>query len=77
MSVLAVNSSLQGIYKGFQGLRNNAHTIANTGLEKSPLEKDTTEAIVGLTTNSQQVEVNAKALKIQDEVLGTLLDELA
>lgn len=77
MAISGIQSSLNGIHSGFQQLRKNAHDIASNSVNDSPLSKDSTEAIVGLTTNAQQVEVNAKALKIQGEMLGTLLDELA
>ena len=77
MNVTGMQSSLNGIHSGFQQLRNNAHTIASNSVEQSPTSKENTDAIVGLTVNQQQVEFNAKALKVQDDMLGTLLDELA
>jgi len=77
MNVTGLQSSLNGIHSGFQQLRKNAHDIASNSVNQSPTSKENTDAIVGLTVNEQHVEVNAKALKVQGEMLGTLLDELA
>lgn len=77
MAISGIQSSLNGINTGFQQLRKNAHEIASNSRNDSPASKESSEAIVGLTTNAQQVEINAKALKAQNETLGTLLDELA
>ncbi|MDX1812285.1 MAG: hypothetical protein R3240_10080 [Gammaproteobacteria bacterium] len=77
MAISGLQSSLAGIHQGFQGLRQNAQAIASNSVEDSPLSKENTESMVGLLTNSHQVEVNAKALKVQNDTLGTLLDELA
>lgn len=77
MSISGINSSLNGIHSGFQNLRENAQAIASSTVKDSPLGKESTESIVGLKVGAQQVEVNAKSLKVQNDVLGTLLDELA
>ena len=77
MNISGFQSSLQGIHSGFQGLRNNAQEIASSTIEDSPLRKESTESIVGMISNSHHVEANVKTLKAQDEMLGTLIDELA
>lgn len=77
MNISGIQSSLSGINSGFQKLRTNAQELASNSVTESPLDKDSTEAIVGLKINSQQVEVNAKALKVQNDTLGSLLDIMA
>jgi len=80
-------SALSGIHKGMNALAKDAQVIASQGATEatsdsplnaaSPLEKDVTSAIVDLKSSTHQVEASAKVIKAQDEMLGSLLDEMA
>ena len=70
-------SALAGIDRGMNALRQDAHVIASQGALNSPTNQDVTEAIVDLNVSSHQVEASSKVIKAQDEMLGTLLDEMA
>jgi len=76
-TISGFQSGLNGMYRGMNALRDNAHVIASQGTTTAAAEKDVNEAIVGLNANSHQVEASAKVIKTQDELLGSLLDEMA
>jgi len=79
--ISAMHSGMAGIQTGMNGVRQNAHTIAThtlgTKSDNTSGYKEVTEAVVDMKVNQQQVEASAKLIKTQDEMLGTLLDELA
>jgi hypothetical protein len=74
---------LQGIQRGFNGLNANAAKIAsatqmNGPDTAAPAAKPSLERVlVGLQQNSQDVQASAKALSVEDKMLGTLLDVMA
>jgi hypothetical protein len=77
---MAVNpiggSALQGIQRGFQGLRRAAADIAG-GVKQGGETAATTDfnrALVELQQSEIQTKSSAKALKAYNETLGTLLD---
>jgi len=76
-SVTGFQSALAGIHRGMNALRNDAQVIATQGSSNSLADKDVTKAIVDLQPSKQQVEASAKVISAQDEMLGTLLDEMA
>ena len=66
---------LAGVQAGMQGLRSNAHSIANANSQsQSSAEVGVTEALVDTVVNRQQVEVSAKTIQAEDSMIGTLLD---
>jgi len=75
--ISATQSGLAGIYSGMQSLRENAQVIASQSTTKTPTSKDSTDAMVDTISNQHQVEASAKTVKTHDEMLGTLLDEMA
>ena len=76
-AISGFQSALTGIHRGMNALRQDAHVIASQGATNSPTDQDVTKAIVDLNISSHQVEASSKVIKAQDEMLGTLLDELA
>ncbi len=68
---------LAGIHKGINTLQQDAQIIASSGASNSVADKDVTEAIVDLKKSSHQVETSAKVISAQNEMLGTLVDEMA
>lgn len=75
--ISAMQSGLAGIHTGMNGLRKDAQVIASQNIQNGPNTKDLTDALVDLKANQHQVEASAKVIKAQDEILGTLLDEMA
>jgi len=70
-------SALAGINRGMNALKQDAHIIASQGTTTAAKSEDVTEAIVDLSVSRQQVVASAKVISSQDEMLGTLLDEMA
>jgi hypothetical protein len=77
MNVSALDSGLQGIQRGLDGLRRDAHTIANAGTGTSSDSGDVTASIVNLTTDRNQVQSSAKVVSAVDQMIGSLLDVMA
>ena len=75
--ISAAQSGLQGIYTGMQSLRENAQVIVSQGATNAPTGKESTDALVDTISNQHQVEASAKTVKAYDEMLGTLIDEMA
>ena len=79
--ISAMASGIAGIHTGMNGMRQNAHTIAThtlgTNTDNTSGYKEVTDAVIDMKVNQHQVEASAKLIKAQDEMLGTLLDELA
>ncbi len=76
-TISGFSSAVTGINRGMDGIRRNAQAIASQGASGSVSDKAVTGALVGLRSNSLQVEASAKVLSAQNDILGTLLDELA
>lgn len=82
MSTLsAMHLGLQGIQKGMDGLRRNAHEIASANklnnpqsAEAAPSVNDVTDALVGLQQNRLQAEASTKVVKTSLDLIGSLLD---
>jgi len=76
MPITSVSSSaLQGIQRGFQGMRRSALEIANHG-QGSPQfpTKDLVRAMVELHQHKQSTVSSLAAFKTADEMVGALLD---
>jgi hypothetical protein len=69
--------SIQGINRGFQGLRRVASTIANTPAKQPTGSTDPSRALLELKQHANQIKASGKALKHIDQAIGTLLDERA
>jgi len=76
-TISGFQSGLTGMHRGMNALKQDAHVIASQGTENASSDKDLTHAIVDLKASTHQVEASAKTIKAQDQMLGTLLDELA
>ena len=78
---MAINSltgpSLQGINRGFQGLRRIASAIANTPKAESTETTDMSRALVELKQHANQINASSNALKHIDQAVGTLFDDRA
>ncbi len=68
------NTALAGIQKGMNDLQKNASEIASKSTMEGENTKPLIESLVDLKANVQQVEASMKALQVNDEVVGTLLD---
>ena len=73
--ISAMQSALTGIHTGMNAIRKDAHVVATQSISTD--SKDVTEAVIDMKANQHQVEASAKVIKVQDEILGTLLDEIA
>lgn len=73
-SVSGINSSLQGIQRGMQGLSKNAAEIASKDFMEEQGAEGLANVAVEMMANKNQVEASAKALQIIQETIGTILD---
>ena len=73
----AHTSSLQGIQKGMEKMQQNADSIARNGLESEFSVNTMTKDLVELKSGQQAVQANISALKIENNVIGSLLDVFA
>lgn len=73
-----LNTGLQGIQEGLQGMDNAARRIARGGVDgpqgSASGSGDMLEAVVDLRLYKRSVEASAQVVKTADETLGTLLD---
>ena len=69
-----LNNALTGIQRGMSGLERNAASIAQAATGQGD---DIVQPLVESKLNKLQVESNVKVLKTQDDMLGSLLDEMA
>ncbi len=83
-SISAMHLGLQGIQKGMDGLRRNAHEIASANTLNNPQSanaapsvNDVTDALIGLQQNRLQAEASTKVVKTSLDMIGNLLDEMA
>jgi hypothetical protein len=71
----AASSALLGIRSGLDGLDRNAAELASAKQARG--EASPIGPLLDSRANQRQIEVNAKVLKSVDEMMGSLLDELA
>jgi hypothetical protein len=71
--ISAIQSATLGIKRGMEGAAKNAREIASKDALEGNSENLAT-SIVELKENVNQVKASAKALKIIDETIGTILD---
>ena len=76
---MAINSitgpAIQGIQKGFQGLRRVASEIASVKQTTQSSPTDLSRAMLEMKQHATQTKASVKVLQTADEVLGTLIDE--
>ena len=76
---MAINSitgpALQGIQKGFQGMRRVASEIAGPQQASQSRPTDLSRAMVEMKQHANQARASVKVLQTADDVLGTLIDE--
>ncbi len=71
----ATSSALQGIQRGYQGIRRSAAEIASAGqLQGASPTKDLTRSMVEMKQHSLHAQASAKVLQTTGDLLGTLLD---
>lgn len=74
----ALNTGLQGIQKGMEGVEKAAAQIVRGGVDGAAgSNANLIEPIVELKLYERSVEASAQIVKTADEVLGTLLDTMA
>lgn len=80
-SISAFNAGLQGLHQGMNGLRKNAHAIANATTpaaavapEASTVAQDVTEPLVAMKLNQLQAQASTKVIQTSADMIGTLID---
>lgn len=74
-SIPAMNSGIQGIQTGMNGLRKNAQQIASANIpQQAPDINDVTDPLVEMKLNKLEVEASAKVVQTASDMIGTLLD---
>jgi len=69
--------ALSGIQRGLKTVSNSAQIISSIGIEKSSSNETLASAVLQMKSAETQIEASSKFLAVQDEVLGTLIDEMA
>ena len=76
---MKIESTLQngvtGIQRGLDDARQAAHEIATAVDSENPTE--VVQPLVDLKEAELQVKTNAEVIRTEDEMVGTLLDEMA
>ncbi len=73
-----LNTGLQGIQSGMEGVQKAASQIVRGGQDgPAGSNTDIVEPIIELKLYERSVEASAQVVKTADEVLGTLLDTMA
>lgn len=72
--ISGINSSLQGIQRGMQGLAKNAAEIASKDFMEAQGPEGLARVAVDMIENKTQVQASAKALQIIQETIGSILD---
>ncbi len=76
---MAINSivgpALQGIQRGFQGMRRVASEIASANQTEKQNPTDLSRAMVEMNQQAHQAKASAQVLKAADDTIGTLFDE--
>lgn len=73
--ISALNSGLQGIQRGLQGMRKSASEIASAPTAEDGA--DLTRPMVELMVERTQVQASAKVVKTAGDLIGTLFDDKA
>ncbi len=80
-SISALNAGQQGIRKGLNGIKKNAHDIANansrevsSSAQQTAGPKDVTQPLVDLKLNKLQVQASAKVVQTGSDMIGSLID---
>jgi hypothetical protein len=69
------SSALQGIQRGYQGIRRSAAEIASADqMQNTSASKDLTRSLVEMKQHSLHTQASAKVLQTSADLLGTLLD---
>jgi flagellar hook-associated protein FlgK len=80
MVVMNINTALNGLNAASSRFESKANTVlrATTPSDSAALsDQDMAEALVGMQIDKNAFKANAKVLKAQDDMLGSLLDILA
>lgn len=70
----AFHSALGGIKQGLQEMNKDAAKIASKEAFESANPTDIAGPLVDMTIQKLQIEASAKAIKILDETLGSIID---
>jgi hypothetical protein len=73
-SISALNSGIQGIHRGLEGMRRDAAEIASAKNMNGEDMKDVFTPLTHLIIDRTQVAISAKVIKTAGETIGTLLD---
>ena len=76
-TISGFHTAVSGINRGIDAVRRDAQVIATKETSDFVANKDVTKAMVDLKSSSRQVEASVKVLSVQNDILGSLLDELA
>ena len=68
------STALKGIQIGLNGLQKNASQLASKSTMEGKNTQTVVESLIGLKTNTHQVSASAKILKVNDSLIGSLLD---
>jgi len=72
-----IQTGLQGVQQGIDGVDRAATDIVRTGTVDSVEGGEVVEPIIELRLYERSVQASAQVVRTADEVLGTLLDTLA
>ncbi len=73
-TISATNLGLQGIQKGMDGLRKNAHNIANQNNDTSQAKPALEDSLVNMKLDKLQVQASTKVIETSSEMIGSLID---
>lgn len=76
-TISGFHSAVSGIHRGIDAVRRDSQVIATKETSGFVSDKNVTKAMVDLKSSSRQVEASVKVLSVQNEILGSLLDEMA
>lgn len=77
MNISPLDSAMMGIYRGMEGLRNKAAEVASADAFSPRSAMSVVQPLVEMKSYELQVKASASAVKIIDETVGSLIDELA
>jgi hypothetical protein len=72
--ISGINSAMQGIYRGMEGVRKNAAEIASPEQFTTDSPISMTKSMVELRENATLVKASVSAVKIIEETIGSILD---
>lgn len=73
-SIGPIENAMQGVQRGMQGLNKAASEIASAGTHQADSPAHVARPMVEMIEHRTQVQVSAKAVRLIDEALGSLLD---